>query len=258
MKTSNLNIIVKKLSKLKWKMITCEKLKHFLQQILDTEYNDKKAYKMIYHLKTKWYIISLKKDLFFVKDQEATISEQELLDAFYRKSLKEHCTTYLSGKRYIGGVKALELNVSNYEIPEEISVVNAQKQATEIAILSKKILFKKYQAQQGSFFNQLMKLTRTLKIWTLRFPVANLELSILESLYSPNELTENYINELIKKLIKKYHKMINLTIFGQLIRQGKYHSSINRLYKLSRIVEPSFAEKILEIIKKYSFLVEVK
>jgi hypothetical protein len=38
----------------------------------------------------------------------------------------------------------LELNLSSFDAPEELLIVNATKQATEVVMLEKQIIFKTY------------------------------------------------------------------------------------------------------------------
>ena len=68
MKNQYFNTLVKKLSKYKNKLIHIEELKKLLKNILDDQYKDSKTYKNIYYLKNRGYLISLRKDLFFVKN----------------------------------------------------------------------------------------------------------------------------------------------------------------------------------------------
>jgi hypothetical protein len=53
MKKNNFDIIVKNLFKYKNKLIEIDKIKDIVKKILDSEYSENKAYKMIYHLKNK-------------------------------------------------------------------------------------------------------------------------------------------------------------------------------------------------------------
>ncbi|OQB42257.1 MAG: hypothetical protein BWY04_00321 [candidate division CPR1 bacterium ADurb.Bin160] len=53
MQKNNFDIVVKNLSKYKNKLIEIDKVKEIVKKILDNEYSENKAYKMIYHLKNK-------------------------------------------------------------------------------------------------------------------------------------------------------------------------------------------------------------
>lgn len=257
MKNQYFHTVVKKLSRYENNIIHCDKVKSMIQQILDHEYSDKKAYKMIYYLKNRWYMLSIKKDIFYIKDQESKVTQQEIVDKFYWTIVRNHCKEYLRWPRYIAGIKALELHISNFDQPEELTIVNWEKQSTEILMFNKKIIFKKYASGNSELFTKLNKFSKKLTIGKYGFQVSCLELAILESLYSPNLLTENYVKEILKKLIKKYSKVIDIAVFWQILRLGKHHSSVNRLYQIAQSVDPDFAALIWDTIRKYSFQIDV-
>ena len=257
MKNQYFHTVVKKLSRYENNVIHCDKVKSMIQQILDHEYSDKKAYKMIYYLKNRWYMLSVKKDIFYIKDQESKVTQQEIIDQFYWTIVRNHCKEYLRWPWYIAGIKALELHISNFDQPEELTIVNWEKQSTEILMFNKKIIFKKYASGNAELFSKLNKFSKKLTIGKFSFQVSCLELAILESLYSPNLLTENYVKEILKKLIKKYSKIIDVALFGQILRLGKHHSSVNRLYQIAQSVDPDFATLIWDVIRKYSFQIDV-
>jgi hypothetical protein len=58
----------------------------------------------------------------------------------------------------------LELNVSNLDIPDNISIINEDKQATEVVILDKKVVFKQYHRTQKSIFTKLWRMTKVVEI----------------------------------------------------------------------------------------------
>jgi hypothetical protein len=101
MKNKYFDIVVKKLSKYRNKLIEIQKVKEIVKNILDTDYSEKKLYKMIYYLKNRNYLESLKKEIFFVKNPEKKYTESWLTEEFYRTILKKHCDDFLKGKRYI-------------------------------------------------------------------------------------------------------------------------------------------------------------
>ena len=102
MKNKYFDTVVKKMGKYKNKIIDIEKMKEILKNILDTDYSDKKTYKIIYYLKNRGYLTSLKKDLFFVKNPEKEYAEESIIEQFYRDMLKKHGNEFIRGKRYIG------------------------------------------------------------------------------------------------------------------------------------------------------------
>jgi len=255
MKTNNFNIIVKNVLKYKNKLIWIDKIKEIIKNLMDTEFSENKAYKIIYQLKNKWYLINLKKSIFIVKDPEKEYDEQQLLEMFYRSITKKHCSDFLSSKRYIWGLKALELNLTNYDIPDEILIVNEEKQATETIMFDKQVFYKKYESDGKSLFPFFNKFTKKIYIWKNLFQIANLELAILESLYNPSYPNKWYIDETIKKVIRKNKKYLNLNVIEETLKRNKHHTSINRLYKLCLWIDPEISEKIKNIIKKYSYFI---
>lgn len=255
MKNNNFNIIVKNLLKYKNKLIWIDKIKSLIKELMDTDYTENKAYKIIYQLKNKGYLVNLKKSIFLVKWPEKDYEENQLLDTYYRWITKKHCTDFIAGKRYIWGLKALELNLTNYDIPDEILIVNEEKQCSETIMFDKQVFFKKYESDGKNLFNFFNKFTKKIYIWKNLFQIANLELSILECLYNPSYPNKWYIDETIKKTIRKNKKYINLDTIEEILKRNKHHTSINRLYKLCLGIDPEISESIKNIIKKYSYFI---
>lgn len=255
MKKKYFDIVVKKTLKHKNKIITIDKIKNILKNILDDDYNEKKSYKVIHYMKNRWYLVNLKKSIFLVKDPEKEISENFLIENHYRTILKKHCKEFTNNKRYIWWIKALELNLNNFDIPDEILLINDIKQSTETVIFDKQIMFKTYINKNKNLFNKFKKNTHKIKIGINTFTIANIELALLESLYNPSIISEWYTKELIKKVLRKNKKELNINIRLDIIKTNKHHSSINRLYKISSQIDPEIANEIKEIIKKYSYFI---
>ncbi len=255
MKNKYFDIIVKNLLKHKNKLIEIEKIKNIWKKILDTEYSEKKLYKIIYYLKNREYLQSLKKDILLVKDPEKKYTNQQLLEMYYWNILKKHCNEFVDWKRYIWWIKALELNHSSYDIPEEIIIVNSNKQCTETVMFDKQILFKLYSSDEKKLFSTFYKMTRKIYIKNNVFPIANTELAILESLYNPSVINKWYADEFIKKILRKNKNSLDTKVREQIVKTSKHHSSINRLYKLAQTVDPEITEKIKNIIKRYSYFI---
>lgn len=251
------NTIVKNLSKTKWKIISTDKIKKLVENVLLENYNDQKTYKTIYYLKNRWYLISLKKDIFFVSSPDMKLNQEFLVDKFYWQILKQHCKKYLKNDRYIWWLKALELNTWNYLVPDEINIINSYKQSKEVIIWDKYWSFKAYKSKNRILFNTLKKFVNKIKIGKHSLITANLELSILESLYNPDILTKKYTEELVKKLLKKNKKNFNFENIEKIIKLWKHHSSLNRLYNLSKFIDEKLSNKFLKILKKYSFIIDV-
>ncbi|EKD24915.1 MAG: hypothetical protein ACD_80C00145G0049 [uncultured bacterium (gcode 4)] len=248
--------LVKKLIKYKGKLIDWEKVSSLLKSSLAEDFSIQKMYKMVYYLKIRWYLENLKKNIFFVKDPERIYSKEEILDLFYRTIVKKHCSDFLKGNRYIWWLKALELNLSSFDIPEELSIVNQYKQATEVIMFDKQIVFKTYAKNKtDNLFKFFWKLTKKVTIGKHTFPIAGLELAILESLYNPGMISQGYINELVKKVIRKYHTTLDVKVWESILRKNKHNTSINRLYTLTKIIDPELADKLKQLIKKYGYFI---
>ena len=84
--------------------------------------------------------------------------------------------------------------------------------------------------------------------------IANLELSILECLYNFDTTINGYIEECIKKAIKKNGKTLNLSTLEAIIKQWKHNTSLNRLYSLTKLTYPTLSDDIKNLIKKYGFV----
>ncbi len=251
------HIVVKKMMKYRNKIINVQKIKTIVHHILDDRYSDSKAYKIIHHLKNKWYLLQLKKDVLLVKSPEFNLDENLLLERYYWEILYNHSKEYCASNWYIWWLKALELFVNNYDIPDEIFIYNKEKVSTEVVLLDKKMMFKKYTHKNKNLRSLVKKFTYLKQIWNKTFKVANLELAILESLYNMSILNQGYINEFVKKILRKYKKHLNYDIFKNVLRAWKHHASINRLLQISKIVDPNLAENIEQIIKTNSFLLSI-
>lgn len=259
---SSFNKIVKKLLNYKGKLIDTENIKSVVEKVMAENYAEKKTYKIIYFLKNRWYLLSIKKDIFYVKEHDDEISEDDLIDIHYWTILKKHCTKYLGTKWYIGWFKSMQFHLKDQSIPEEIDIINERKQSKEVVVSGNStkyfIKHKKYSIKKVNLFSKFKKHTEKIKIWTTTFNYSCLELSILESLYSPDIIYENTINETIKKLLRKYKKTLNFEIITDIIQLWKHHSSINRLYNIAKWVDEKLADGIWQIIKKHSFFLEIK
>lgn len=248
--------VVKKLMKYKRKLVDGKKIWVLLKSSLAEDFSIQKMYKMIYYLKVRWYLENLKKNIFFVKDPDHIYTKEQILELFYRNIVKKHCSDFLKGNWYIGWLKALELNLASYDIPDELTIVNQYKQATEVIMFDKQVIFKTYAKNKtDNLFKFFRKLTKKTKIWTQNFPIAGLELAIVESLYNPGMITQGYVNELVKKVIRKYHKTLDIKIWESILKKNKHNTSINRLYMLARTISPDLADKLKLLIKRYGYFI---
>ncbi len=251
-----INILVSKLCKLHWKIIDNTTIHTVLSKITDEVFSDARIYKLTHTLKNKWYLISLKKNCFLCINPSKPLDEEEIIQWHYRELLKKHCQTFIQGWRYIGWLKALELHLQNYEIPENIDIINTHKNALEVIMFDRTVAYKRYTHQKVDIFSKIKKHLVKQKIGKFTFPIASIELSILESLHNPSKIQWSLITEYIKRIIRKHKKTMNLEFFWMILSNNKHHVGVNRLYQISKSIDPVFAEKLHMIIKKYSFVMQ--
>ena len=255
--TSAINIIVNKLWKAQWKIIDNTYIAQLLSKIVDEPFSDAKVYKMTHNLKNKGYLISLKKNCFLVTHPNKKIDEDEITINYYRELLRKHCQTYMTTwSWYIWWVKALEFHLQNYEAPDTIDIVNTKKNALEVVLFEKTIAYKRYTHKQSDIFGKVKKHLINQKIGKYNFPIAPLELAMLESLHNPSQIQIPLINEYIKKLIRKHKKSLDFSFFEMILTQNKHHVGVNRIYQLSKNIDPVIADKLHIILKKYSFVMQ--
>jgi hypothetical protein len=183
------------LNKNKKKILSLEEYKIALTNIFDIPLTDGKIYKITHQLKNRGYIISIKKDIFYISDPHGTTNIEDIEENFYRKILKQHCKKYCNQERYIGELVALEANLhgTSINIPDEIVVYNKKKQAIETIMFEKKVHFKSYESKGKNLYTPLSKYTNKIKLKGGIINYANLELSILECLYNINIINKGYI-----------------------------------------------------------------
>lgn len=256
MRNSYLQELAKKIEKKNGKLLYSHEIKKMISSLMKDEYTDTKAYKLIYYLKNRGYLLSIKKEIFFAKHPDDTRSDDDIVDEYYRHILHHHCTTSFDKQRYIWSLKALELHYTNYSIPESILVINATKQSKEMIVATKAVQFKKYTAKGENFYPKFKRYTSKIKIGKYSFAFANKELALLECMYNFDDMFDKYTYEMVKKVIKKSTHLDTQTI-TKIITLGKHHTSINRLYKIAKDVNKTFASQLGEIIKRYSFFLDV-
>lgn len=257
MRKTYFNIVVEKLSKSVDKLIDIDFVKKTLQNAMDDAYSDTKLYKLLHQLKNKWHLLSLRKDLFYVTSPEVQVDAAQIIQRFYWQILRKHCQTYANNWRTIIGLKALELHMMNYDAPEAVDVLDEKKQAQETIVGEKKIRYKTMKSEWKSFLKKIVPYTTKLYVWGHSFTVTNVILSILETLYSLDGSDDTYRYELIKKALKKYQKSLDRECVVFVLRQWKYHTSINRLYRIARGIDEKIATTIKELIKKHSYDISV-
>lgn len=238
------------------KIITNDTIRDIIQKTGSEVFSDAKIYKTTHILKNKGYLISVKKNHFLCWLPNKPIDEEDIIQDHYRELLKKHCQTFIQWWWYIGWLKALELHLQNYEIPDNIDIINSHKNAVEIIMFDKTVSYKTYTHKQNNILSKIKKHLITQKIWKFSFPCAHIELAMLESLHNPGKVKLPIIHEYIKKVIRKHKKTLNLEHFWTLIANNKHHVGINRLYQLSKGIDPVFSDKLHTLIKKYSFVMQ--
>ena len=134
-------------------------------------------------------------------------------------------------------------------------IINKEKQAIETIIFEKQIIFKKFEAKWKNIISSLMKQTTEVSMQNSKnIKISNLELSILECLYNFDTTNRGYIEECIKKAIKKNWKTLNINNIESIIKLWKHNTSLNRLYNFTKLTYPKLSEEIKKLIKKYGFI----
>jgi hypothetical protein len=258
MKNKFIEWIVEEISKKKWKVFYIKDLRDLLIHHLWWEYTDAKWYKLIYHLKRRWYLISLKKDIYYITDPSEEVNEYEIMHATYRDILHTQCNTACGWKtkRYIGGMKAFELHLLEYTIPDTILIITKEKQALETVLQGKNVLFKTYTNNQKTLFSTFVKHTSMIKLGKYVLPVANFELAMLETLFNIDPMTERVFTNKAQKYIKKI-KQLDYSSIKDALQAWKHHTSCNRLYKILVTIRPQLAKELLQYIKQWWFVIDV-
>jgi hypothetical protein len=134
-------------------------------------------------------------------------------------------------------------------------VVNKEKQLVETIIFDKKIMLKKFECKWKNLISSLIKQTEEVSFLNCKnILVANLELAILECLYNFDTSNWWYIEECIKKAIKKNWKTLKIENIESIIKLWKHNTSLNRLYVLIKDTYPALSQDIKNLVKKYGFL----
>lgn len=248
--------LIQILQKQKKKIISLNDLKNLIYLIFWETTPISKIYKITFQLKNRWFLTPLRKELFYITSPEKPIKSEEIEEQQYWKLLKDHCNE-TSKKRYIWWLTALEIHLhwNGITIPETITIINKDKQTNETLIFEKIIAFKKYETKWKNLVLPLMKQTTQVNMPNCKnLPIANLELAILECLYNFDTTNKWYIEECIKKAIKKNGKALNLSTLESIIKLWKHNTSLNRLYSLTKLIYPTLSEEIKKLIKKYGFI----
>lgn len=252
MKNKFLPEVIKKITKRSKKIITSDELKKIIQAVLDHEYLAPRAYKILYYLKKRGYLLSLKKTIFYIKKPEQQITEQSVIEENYWQILHAHCSQLSWKQWYVWWFKALQLTTMDLSIPENIQIVTHNHQRQEVVVSERTIQFKKYTVKWNTLFDKFKKHTIRQKLQSRWYLLAKKELAVLEILYSFDTFENQYELEYLKKYIKK-HKHWDFTVREEILKLWKHHTSINRLYELFTQYQLKIAPDLLEVIRKYWF-----
>lgn len=248
--------LIQILQKQKKKIIIADDLKKFIYSAFWDSTPISKVYKITFQLRNRWFLFPLRKELFFISNPEKVVTAEEIEEQWYWKLLKERCNEGCK-HWYLGWLTALEIHLhwNGVTIPETIMIVNKEKQVVETLMFEKEIAFKKFETKWKSLISQLIKQTNEINMPNCKkISAANLELSILECLYNFDTTNRGYIEECIKKAIKKNGKTLNMKNLEMIIKLWKHNSSLNRLYSLTKTQYPDLAEWVKNLIKKYGFV----
>jgi hypothetical protein len=248
--------LIQILQKQKKKIISSDDLKKFIYLTFWESTSISKIYKITFQLRNRWFLFPLRKDLFYITNPEKPITAEEIEEQRYRKLLKDHCN-WVCKQRYIWGLTALEIHLhwNGVTIPETVMIINKEKQTIETVVFEKQIAFKKFETKWKNLVSQLIKQTIETNMTNCKnLLIANLELSILECLYNFDTTNKWYIEECIKKAIKKNGKTLNLQNLEIIIKLWKHNTSLNRLFSLTKSIYPALSNEIKNLIKKYGFV----
>ena len=248
------NKFVEKILKKKWKVLYSKDIEKIISQLMWETYTRTKWYKLVHQANTRWHLIILKKDLYYIPHMWEDI--WDIIQKWYREVLHTHIKDYLQWKWLITWVTALNLLLQNYEIPDMISLLSTNKQCQEVVIRDKITAIKKMNSWWQSLFSTLKKTAKKITIHKKSFYITSITVSLLEAFYANTENNAT-INELGKKILRKYRKQIDREEVTMLLRKWKYHTSINKLYYLSRALDDEYANHIMDIIKKHSYRISM-
>ncbi len=256
MRNKYFNTVVEKMSKYKWKVLDTKKMKDIIWNIMWDEYETRKFYKIIYYLTNRWYIVPMKKKIYYINPSKEDVDEKNIANDLYRDILKKFCNRKTeTWKWYIWWMKALELHINNLSIPEDIVIISKYKQWYDVLMFDKHVIFKNYVSKDEFLFDIFFKYTSKIYIDNIVFNYVCIEIALLESLYNISKINEIYIIELVKKIIRQNADTLNIDIWKNVLIHNKHHSSINRLYRIAEWIDPVLADKIKSIIKKYSYVI---
>lgn len=272
MQTKYVKPIIDILWKRKNKIISDNQIKQLQESILSEPLNTSQFYKLIFMLKKRKYLISLRKDLYKISSPSEHISkEKDITEEYYRSLLYERIKSVGLSKYYIGSTKWIEMHLHNYDAISDIIIYNEKLSKKEVVILDHNVFFKTCSTtpyKRGwlppiwSSKDVLTKIgiknSSLMNIEKYYFSVWPIELCILESLYYEANHDTTYLYDLIKRAIKKYKHTRDRWLLKNVISLWKYHTSINRLAQLMKTVDQWFFQQCLNIIDQVWFRIGLK
>lgn len=261
MKINYFDPIVKHLQKKIGKIISDKELQSLQKDILGSDYDIKKFYKLIFQLKQKLHLIPLRKDTYLISYPENTQpNENQINEQFYRTFLFEFLYTEYKKNYYIWWLKWVELWLQDFDYTEDIEIYNSTKN-TRISIINNCNLYLKTYGNKTNekkahpCYQLWMDNLKIYLIGNKNFQVGPIELCVLESLYYSNGTT--YPNELIKKIIKKYNQKRDRSLIKKILLTWRHHTSINRLLTIAVQVDQNFANHCEECIRQCGFKISL-
>lgn len=251
---------VKKISdqllKKSWKNITIVKIKVILQDHIGDLYNDNKLYKLVYNLKNRWILVELKQWFYMIWSWKEH-SDADINDDDYWYLLCKYVKSRVGKEWMITGTKALELCLQNREVSDHIYILTDGIVGTEKLYHGKSIWFRSYNQSKQSIYKSFSKYSQKMIVADKKISVACMELAILDTLNEGSLSDIKYQVEIIKKILTSIRKPYDLDKMSQIVKIGKHHTAINKLYKLAGSVDSSLTKQIFDIIKRYSYTIKI-
>lgn len=246
-----INIIVKNLSKKRWKVVFKKDIYEIIDPELKPEYQAMTD-KIIYQLRAQKYIRVLKNGVYIVPEiGEEELHDIELIDKYYYLLLKKYISENVGAEYYIGWGKALEFHMKDFSLSESLHIITKDTEK-KIQMGEYELVFKtivgKNSGKTMNLFPKLKPYIQEIQYENIKLKVACIELALLEAalIYS----TEEWLQfELLSKAIKKYGKTLNHEIFYD-IGKYKFSMSFNRLKEIAKPISPELSKVFLEVIKK--------
>lgn len=227
-----------------------------LQDHIWDQYNDNKLYKLVYNLKNRWTLVELKQWSYMIWSWKEH-TDADIWDDDYWYILCKYVKSRVGKNWMITGTKALELSLQNREISDHIYILTDGVVGTEKLYHGKTVWWRSYNQSKQSIYKSFSRYTQKMIIADKKINVACIELAILETLNEWDLSEIGYQVEIIKKLLSKSRKQYDLDKMAQIVKIGKHHTAINKLYKLAGGVDPSLAKQIFDIIKRYSYTIKI-